>query len=495
MGELFLGVDVGTSSTKGVLVRRDGEVVATATRPHELSLPHPGWAEHDAERTWWADFKAVAATLAAQATEPIAAVGVSGIGPCLLPADEQSRPLRPAILYGIDTRAEREIAELTAELGADAILDRAGAPLTSQAVGPKLRWLQRHEPDVWRRARRFHMASSYLVQRLTGEYVLDHHSASQAVPLYDSVALDWADGWAHDIAGPIALPRLVWPADIAGTITAAAAAETGLAAGTPVAAGTIDAWTEALSVGAVRPGDIMLMYGTTMFIVAVTPTRLTSPQLWGTVGTFPGTYTLAAGMATSGAVTDWVRRLTGENDYSALSAEAARSPAGSNGLLLLPYFAGERTPLFDPGARGVLAGLTLRHTRGDIYRAALEGTAYGVRHNLEAFAAAGAEPQRLVAVGGGTTGGLWTSIVSNVLGRPQVICAHTIGASLGAAHLAAVGIGAEVDIDTWNPVVTTQEPDPSTRAVYDEGYGLYRELYPATKSIQHALAAQQLGGS
>ncbi|MFC0529926.1 FGGY-family carbohydrate kinase [Phytohabitans kaempferiae] len=492
MSALFLGIDVGTSSTKGVLVRADGEIVATATRAHELDLPRPGWAEHDADQIWWNDFSAIARTLTARTAEPVTAVGVSGIGPVLLPTDGRDRPLRPAILYGIDTRAGQEIAELDAELGADAIAERAGAPLTSQAVGPKLRWLRRHEPETWRRTRRVHMANSYLVSRLTGAYVLDHHSASQAVPLYDSRKQDWADGWATAIAEHIELPRLAWPAETAGLVTAAAAAETGIPAGTPVTAGTIDAWTEALSVGVRRPGDVMLMYGTTMFIIATLDTRRVSPPLWGTVGTFPGTFSLAAGMATSGAVADWVRRLTGEPDFDGLAAAARLSPPGANGLLMLPYFAGERSPLYDPDARGLLAGLTLRHSRGDIYRAALEATAYGVRHNLESFTEAGAPPRRLVAVGGGTTGGLWTQIVSDVLQQPQSLCASSVGASLGAAYLAALTAGADVDIDDWNPVVDACEPDPALAATYDEGYALYRRLYHDTADVAHALAARQV---
>src|SRR6476469_4544227 len=171
MGDLLLGIDIGTSSSKGVLARPNGEVVARATRPHELSLPRPGWAEHDAESVWWSDFMALCAALLPQAEGGIAAVCVSGIGPCLLPADAEGRPLRPAILYGIDNRATQEIETLTARLGRDHILARCGSPLTTQAIGPKLLWLRRHEPEVWGKTRRMLMASSFAVQRLTGEYV------------------------------------------------------------------------------------------------------------------------------------------------------------------------------------------------------------------------------------------------------------------------------------------------------------------------------------
>jgi xylulokinase len=485
---LLLGVDIGTSSSKGVLTTPDGTVVATAVREHSVSRPHPGWAEHDAREVWWEGFAAVTGELLPHAgDEPIAAIGVSGIGPCALPATAEGEPLRPAILYGIDTRAVTEIEELTARYGAETIVERGGSPLTTQAVGPKLAWLRRHEPRVWERTRRLFMASSYLVHELTGEYVLDHHSASQTSPLYDSREHAWIDDWAREIAPGLELPPLAWPGEVVGMVTAPAAARTGLAAGTPVIAGTIDAWAEAVSVGVTRPGDVMVMYGTTMFLIEVLAERRTWPGLWGTVGVTPGTYDLAAGMATSGAVTDWLRRLTGAA-YEQLIDEARAAGPGAGGLVMLPYFAGERTPLFDPDARGLVLGLTLDHERGHLYRAALEGTAFGVRHNLEAMRSAGGEAGRLVAVGGGTKGGLWTRIVSDVLGRAQVMPSVTIGACYGDALLAARAAGLS-DGEDWNPPAGTVEPDLAAGKVYDELYAVYRGLYPATRDAAHSLAA------
>jgi xylulokinase len=490
VGELYLGIDIGTASSKGVLVAGDGTITARVSRAHDTATPHPGWVEHDAEGVWWADFLALARELVAAAGDDrIAGLAVSGIGPVLLPADGAGRPLRPAILYGVDTRAGTEIAELTAELGAEAILLRGGTPLSSQAVGPKLRWLARHEPDVYERTEMLLMASSYLVHRLTGRYVLDHHSASQCDPMYDQTAFDWAHDWAAVVAPGLTLPELAWPTEIVGTVTAAAAEETGLPAGLPVTAGTVDAWAEATSVGVRSPGDVMVMYGTTMFLVQVIAEPKPDPALWTTSGVYPGTWSLAAGMATSGAITDWLRKLVGA-DFATLVAEAALVPAGSRGLLLLPYFAGERTPIFDPSARGVIAGLTLGHGRAELYRAALEGIAYGVRHNLEVMRAAGGPATRLVAVGGGTQGGLWTQIVSDVTGHEQVVPRETVGACLGDAMLAAAATG--VDTAGWNEPDHVVSPSGSVGAGrYDAFYRRYRDLYPATADVAHFLAEEQ----
>ncbi len=487
---LLLGVDIGTSSAKGVLTTTEGTVVATAVREHTVSSPRPGWAEHDARSVWWAGFASVVRELldaeGDRTASRVAAVGVSGIGPCALPATAAGEPLRPAILYGVDTRAVEEIDELTERYGASEVVERGGSPLTTQAVGPKLAWLRRHEPEVWSRTRRLFMASSYLVHELTGAYVLDHHSASQCTPLYDSRSHAWITDWASEIAPGLDLPPLLWPGEVAGSVSSQAAALTGLAAGTPVIAGTIDAWAEAVSVGVTEPGDVMVMYGTTMFLIEVLSERLAYPGLWGTVGVSPGTYDLAAGMATSGAITGWLRDLTG-GSYASLTSEARDAGVGAGGLLMLPYFAGERTPLFDPDARGLVLGLTLRHQRGHLYRAALEATAFGVRHNLEAMRSAGGSAQRLVAVGGGTQGGLWTQIVSDVLGRPQDLPSVTVGACYGDALLAAQAIG--VPTSGWNPPAGVISPDPDVASTYETLYGLYREVYPATRDAAHTLAA------
>lgn len=492
MDPLLLGIDMGTGSTKGVLTSMAGDVVATAVRKHGMTLPRPGWAEVDAETVWWGDLVEVARDLMGQVDSGrVVGMCVSGVGPCLLVTDEQLRPVRPAILYGIDGRAAREIDELTERFGADEILDRCGKALSTQAVGPKMVWFQRHEPDAWARGRRWFNSNSYVTAKLTGEYVLDHHTASQSDPLYDVRAHHWVQEWVEQVVGGLEMPRLVWPQDVVGTVTAEAAVETGIPEGTPVSAGTVDAWAEAFSAGVRHPGDLMLMYGSTLFFVQILNAFRTHPKLWTTAGTEHGRYTMAAGMSTSGSLTTWVQELSGGASFEQLVAEASALPPGSDGLLMLPYFAGERTPIFDPRARGVIAGLTLRHNRGHLFRAAYEGIAFGIRQIIEFLEHADDPILRLISVGGGTQGGLWTQIVSDVTGRSQQVPAQTIGASYGDALMAGIGGGHLPPETDWAVTGSVVEPRRENRELYDELYVAYSELYPLTRDIVHGLARLQ----
>jgi len=486
--ELVLGVDIGTASTKAVLAAPDGEIVARARRNHDLELPRPGWVEQDAEGVWWRDVVEVVRELGHDARDAIAAVCVSGLGPCLVPCDGRVRPLRRAILYGIDTRAADEIAELNARYGVDEILRHAGSPLTSQAIGPKLLWLQRNEPDVWERTAGWYSASSFAVGRLTGEYVLDHHTASQCDPLYVLEREEWDEEWAAELSPGVALPRLVWPGEVAGEVSELAAYETGLRRGTPVMGGTVDAWAEALSGGVRAPGDLMLMYGSTMFLVRVARPAVPNPGLWTTIGIDPGSRTYAAGMATSGSLTAWFSELAGGADFSSLASAAAGVPPGARGLLVLPFFAGERSPIFDPDLRGVIAGLTLSHGHAELARAVYEGTAYSVRHNLEVIEAAAGATRRIVAVGGGTQARVWMEIVSSVAGISQEIPAETIGAAYGDALLAATGAGLAPAGSDWSLVADVVEPDERSAEAYHDLFARYLELHEAVAPVSHRLA-------
>lgn len=488
---MLLGIDIGTSSSKGVLVERDGTIVASTTVEHTVSMPRAGHVEFDATVAWDEIGAIARELLSGRHPSQLDGVCVSAMGPCLVLTDENLRPLRPTILYGIDARAEAQINELNMLLGEDALFATCGKALSSQAVGPKLRWVRDEQPDVFAASTRWFGLSSWLVAKLTGEYTMDHHSASQCDPLYDLTAADWHPRWAPLIAEHLPLPRLAWPAEIVGHVTSEAAAASGIPAGTPVCAGTIDAWAEATSAGVRAPGDLMLMYGSTLFFVEVLGSYAAHPKLWTTRGVERGMFTLAAGMSTSGTLTQWVQKVTGGAAFEQLIAEAEAVPAGSDGLLLLPYFAGERTPIFDPDARGVIAGLSLHHGRGHLFRAAYEGIAYGIRQ-IVAFLDSTAEPvQRLVAVGGGTKARLWTQIVSDVTGRPQDVPARTIGASYGDAMLAGIATGVAPDAFSWAQVAETIQPDPTRAALYNELFDAYESLYPATRDHMHLLAGLQ----
>ncbi len=493
-------MDVGSGSTKGVLVTADGRLLAEAERPMTISRTRPGWAEQDADSDWWAAFVAVCRELLAAGVGRPAAIGVSGLGPCLVIADAAGRPLRPAILYGIDTRAESQIDELRARLGAEVILERCGSPLTSQSLGPKLAWLAREEPDVWARARRWFTAGSYLAYRLTGESVLDHHSASQCGPLYDVRTNAWIDEWAEVAAPGLPLPRLVWPQEALGVVNAAGAEATGLPQGIPVASGTIDSWAEVAASGVRGPGEALLVYGTTMFLLEVGTAARPDARLWSTTSYRPGSRNLAGGIGAAGALATWFHGVTGASSLDELFGEAAAAGPGAGGLLALPYFNGERTPLFDPDARGAVLGLTTAHARGHILRALLEAAALAVRHNLDVMAEAGADIRALRASGGGARDDLWPGIVSDVTGLPQRRLAAEAGVATGAAAgdalLAAIALG-EADLGTsWARPEKLRPPAAETAALYDELYALYRELYPATREQMHALARlQRLGGA
>lgn len=507
----LLGIDIGTYESKGVLTDPEGRIVGQATCAHGLEMPKPGWVEHDAEKVWWHDFCYLIKQLLDQTNIPaasIAAVGCSGIGPDLLPIDELGRPLRPAILYGIDTRATAEISELETKFGSARIMQVSGNSLSSQSVGPKILWLARHEPEVFRRTRHILTATGYLVYRLTGKACIDYYTAVTFAPLFNVNTLTWDKDMCAGIVDPDLLPAPAWTAQVAGTITPAAAALTGLRSGTPVIVGTTDAAAEAISVGVAWPGELMIMYGSTLFLIHVTDRLVVNPQLWTGVYLFNGRWALAAGMATSGSLTRWFRdefsasevkaeAEGGLNAYAALAAAAAQVPPGSQGLIVLPYFSGERTPINDPRARGVIAGLTIAHSRKHVYRAILEGVAYGLAHNLEVIHETGVTTARAVAVGGGTKNDLWLQVVSDVTGVEQVVPAQTIGAAYGDAFLAGLGVGIlgkPDEIKSWVKPSRVIKPDPVAQEIYARYYREYRRGYLMLKDQMHNLADLGEGG-
>ena len=494
-----LGIDIGTYESKGVLVDSEGRVLASAARPHGLIVPRAGWAEHRADEDWWGDFVWLSQRLLSESgldASEVKAVGASAIGPCMLPVDADDAPLMNAVLYGVDTRAAREIDDLAERIGADRILAHGGNALTSQAVGPKILWLKRNRPDIYARARMFLNSTSFLVHRLTGRFVTDPYSASNVAPLYDIESGTWSDALAPDITELERLPEIAWTTEIAGTVSDHAAEQTGLASGTPVIVGTIDAAAEAISVGVLDPGELMLMYGSTVFTIRIGSERIRDPRLWHAPWLFAGQYASMAGLATSGTLTHWfadelARDLGPKAAMGALAAEGQASPPGANGLIFLPYFSGERTPIHDPNAKGAIIGLTLAHRRADIYRALLEGVAFATKHILDTYAEAGAPPSTIVAVGGGLRNRIWTETTSDVTGFTQTAPEIGLGAADGAPIIARHSLGDvyRTAIKQWNPAGFTIAPDRAKARLYERRYAIFRALYPRLRDIMAELGA------
>lgn len=501
-GSLLLGIDIGTASSKGVLCTPAGELLASAVLEHDTSFPQPGWAEHDADALWWHDVVTLTHELTSGQwkASDIGGVCVSAIGPCMLPVDADNRPLRPGVLYGIDTRATEEIELLHERIGEQNIIDLSGMALNSQTVGPKILWLRRHEPELFAKTAYIHASSDYVVLKLTGEHVIDRHTASYFAPLFNCATGDWDPRYQDDVIDIARLPRIGDATDLAGTVTPAASAETGIPVGTPVAFGTIDAAAEAVSVGVRHPGDTMIMYGSTMFFINTVQNPRPDRRLWTTAHALPNLRAITAGLQTGGMLTTWFLEVTAgkarlsdhQQTFETLIDGGSAVPAGSGGLICLPYFAGERTPLHDADARGVYFGLSLRHTTAHLFRAALEGTAFAARHNFEVMAEMGAAPQRLIAVGGGTKNALWMQVISDITGVPQQLPERTVGASYGDAFMAGIASGLVPSIESldsdWVNIVATVEPDMTHRDRYDEMYEIFLDLYPKNRDAMHQLA-------
>jgi xylulokinase len=491
----YLGIDIGTYESKGVLTNIDGDVIASAATPHEMIVPQPGWAEHRAKEDWWHDVVKLCRELLAVSgvdAGAIRAVACSAIGPCMLPVDATGEPLTNGILYGVDGRSAREIDELTDEIGESVLIAKCGNALTTQSIGPKILWLKNNRPAEYANAEKILTSTSYVVHQLTGEYVIDHYTAANFSPLYRVAERDWSTELTSRIIGTDKLPRLHWSCDIAGEVTPLAAEQTGLAVGTPVTTGTIDAAAEALSVGVIEPGNMMIMYGSTIFTIMPTEERVNDPRLWYAPWLFENEHASMAGLATSGTLTHWFRdQLARDLDkataFAVLTEEASASPPGANGLVFLPYFSGERTPIHDPYAKGCFFGLNLKHTRADMYRAVLEGVAFSTRHIIDTYRDIGHSPRQLFAVGGGTKNRIWSQATSDASGYDQTLRKQTIGASYGDAFIAALAVGdvKRDDILNWNPTAATIKCE--RRTVYDSQFDVFVKLYENTKALMWAL--------
>lgn len=501
----LMGIDIGTTTSKGVIVTPDGKMVASAGFEHDISRPHSDWAEHDADRVWWGDFVRVCRMLLEKSgvdPKSVAAVSHSTMYPTLVPVSREGKPLRAGILYGIDRRALKEIGQLREQLGEEYCLRTSGNGLSTQSIAPKILWIKNNEPDVFAAAYKYLNASAYITYRLTGRYCIDHGSASLGGVPYCLAENRWDDATLEALGiRRDQLPELVWADERVGCVSREAAEETGLAEGTIVAPGTGDHVTESLSQGYIQPGAASISYGTTFGTDVCMDRLLTCPGISTSLTCFRGLYTLGGGMLNGCSLTRWfrdnlaffdddIRRQEGFEPYAQLDTEASKIPAGCDGLLALPYFSGEKIPFFDASAKGVLFGLKLQHTRMHIYRALMESVAFSVRHTLECVQSVGFTVEQVISTGGGTSGKVWTQIVSDVTGLKQQVLKPSHGSPMGAAFLGGLVSGTISDrreILNWNETERWVEPDTGNRQLYNERYRVFRELYSRTGDLMKLL--------
>lgn len=482
-----LGIDVSTTATKAVLVDEAGRVAGIGSASYGYDVPRPRWSEQDPLLWWEGTIAAIRSVLATSgvAVDDVAAVGLAGQMHGAVLLDGSDEPVRPAILWN-DQRTAAECDEIRELVGSRRLIEVTGNDALTGFTAPKLLWVRRHEPETWSRVAHVLLPKDYVRLRLTGDYAVDKADAAGTL-LLDLAARDWSPVVLSALGIDRALLPTTWEGpDITGAVTAEAAAAIGLRPGTPVVAGGGDQAANAVGVGAVAPGTMMLSLGTSGVVFGSTDRPLYEPG--GRVHAFchavPGRWHMMSVMLSAAGSLRWFRdAVVPEMTFGDLVALAEEVPAGSEGLFFLPYLTGERSPHPDPLARGAFVGLTVTHDRRHMTRAVLEGVAFGLRDGLDLMIAAGMPvPSQMRASGGGTASQLWCQILADVLETEIVTVGTSEGAAYGAGLLAATGAGwyPSVEAATRALVSVTPVAQPGPNAsVYAEAHDVYRELYPA----------------
>ena len=487
-----LGLDIGTTSTIGILIRPPDETLALASRPVALRSDHVGWAEEDPEQ-WWSNVGEIVRELLRNggvSKSDVAAVGATGMLPAVVLLDSAERLLRPSIQQS-DARCGAEVDDLRAEIDGKAFLAKAGNGINQQLVAAKLRWIERHEPHVFARIATVFGSYDYINWRLTGERAVEQNWALEAgfLDLKTHAVDDALVALAHIPRD--ALPRKIASHEILGAVSDRGAAASGLRAGTRVIGGAADHIASALGAGVVSAGDVLLKFGGSVDILTATGHARPDPRLFLDYHLKPGLFVPNGCMATGGSALNWFSRqfACGEKraaDEAGLSIHqwldrlAGERPAGSDGLVITPYFLGEKTPIHDPNARATFDGLTLSHDIGHLWRALLEAYAYAIAHHVEVMNEIGYETERFIVSDGGSTSRVWMQIVADVLERPVQRLAGHPGSCIGAAWTAAIGLGLASDwsgISAFVRLADRIEPRRETVPIYRQGYRRYRDLY------------------
>jgi xylulokinase len=489
--DFVIGIDVGTSGLKGLLVSREGKVAASALVEYGMMTPRPGWAEQDPEQWWRAAVKVIAELMAAARKRgEVKAIGLTGQMHSSVFLDRSSAVIRPALLW-CDQRTQEECGQITGRVGFDRLVRLTGNRALTGFTAPKLLWLKNREPDNFSRLEHLLLAKDYVRFRLTGERATDVSDASGML-LFDVKNRKWSSELLAllDI-DPAILPQCFESPEITGTVTSGAAQLTGLAEGTPVAAGGGDQAAGAVGNGVVREGPVLITIGTSgvVFVSAERPVMDPQARVHSFCHASPGLWHTMGVMLSAGGSLRWLRETLREIkpdlDYPAMNRLASAAPPGSDGLLFLPYLTGERTPHFDPYARGVFSGISLKHGLGHMVRAVMEGVAYALKDSVRLMAQAGAQMDVAYLGGGGAKSELWSKIVASVLNMPLKRLAVDEGPSFGAALLALVGTGAFPDVASAADHVLSLAgetlPDRDWTILYEHEYERFSSLYPALK--------------
>ncbi len=500
---LLIGIDIGTTSVKGVLIDNEGRLLGDASRVHDLISAQVGWAEED-PGIWWDGTLDVLRSLSGRASadgRAVRAISVSGMVPALILLDEYGRPVRRSIQQN-DARAHDEIAYLQRTLDEREVFRLTGGGVNQQTMPPKLLWLQAHEPDVFSAARHIVGSYDYITYRLTGRLTLERNWALES-GMFDVRSETWIPAIidAARICQDM-LPPVMSPGGIVGPLLKSVADEVGLGADVVVTIGSGDHVASAFSSGVRSDGDVLIKLGGAGDILVCSDALKYDQRVFIDYHLIPGKFLPNGCMASSGSLVKWFANSffgperaefesDGRNFYAHLDGLAAGIPAGSDGLIVLPYFVGEKTPLMDPLARGVFFGLSTYHTAAHVYRAILEAVGYGFMDHLRVFQDMGLNPKRFFMSNGGAKSVLWRQIVTDIVGDAVEYITHHPGSSLGAAFVAGMGIGAFSswgDIMEYIPDRTLMEPDMAKHETYLAYFDVYRNLYRHLKQDFRDLA-------
>ena len=503
---ILMGVDIGTSSVKVSLLKIDEKnrellQVAEGSAPLQVIYREAGWVEQNPSEYVEAAFTAIKEALgkAGAEREFVAGIGVSAQCPTLVILDKAGNPLARSILY-MDRRSEEVCRELSEALGEDRLFELTKNAADPYFAGYKLIWIARNMEKIYRDSSIILSAGQFLVYKLTaGVGCIDWITACTFAPFYDWDKRSWNESLLQEFGlDPEKLPQSIYPPyEPVGELSSEAAEKTGLKAGTPVIIGTCDAQAGALASGALSEGDSIMVCGTTHLweVIQSHPPRF-SPKLINAPYIFPNLYLSAAALLTTGAVIEWlVENLLSAKDRKRvlveLEEEARKVSPGADGLVSLPYFMGERSPIWDPHARGLILGLTLKHKRAHVYRALLEGVALALRSCKEVFDSLNLTPRDIIAVNGAAKNRLWMEIIADALGIPIKVPKVKLGSASGAALLAGYGLGVfkrPEDLKQYLAYEKLAEPREDFTKRYEEMYSIYAQLYPLLRNLMHRLS-------